>query len=129
MQISHIAVWTKDIEVVRSFYIKYFGASSSEKYINKEKEFESYFLNFSSGPKLELMKMISIPETKNDPVRQFTGLIHIAISVGSKEKVDSLTDELRANGYRILDGPRKTGDGFYESVVLDPEDNRIEITV
>ena len=75
------------------------------------------------------MQMSSVPETANDPYKQFTGLIHIAIAVGSVEKVDSLTANLAENGYEVLDGPRKTGDGYYESTVLDPESNRIEVTV
>ena len=99
------------------------------KYFNPKKEFHSYFLSFDSGARLEIMQMPSIPETENDPVKQFTGLIHIAISTGSTKKVDSLTSLLAKDGYRVLDGPRETGDGYYESVVLDPEDNRIEITV
>jgi lactoylglutathione lyase len=75
------------------------------------------------------MQKPAVPETANDPYKQFTGLIHLAISVGSVEKVDSLTSELAQYGYEVLDGPRKTGDGYYESVVLDPENNRVEITV
>jgi len=54
---------------------------------------------------------------------------HLAISVGSKEKVDELTEKLRADGYTVAGNPRLTGDGYYESVVFDPEGNRIEITV
>jgi lactoylglutathione lyase len=73
--------------------------------------------------------MESIPETKNDPVEQFTGLIHFAISVGSEQNVDALTSRLRADGFLILTGPRHTGDGYYESIVLDPDGNRVEITV
>ena len=75
------------------------------------------------------MQLPAIPETANDPYKQFTGLIHIAISVGSAEKVESLTANLVENGYKVLDGPRETGDGYYESTILDPENNRIEITV
>ena len=99
------------------------------KYINKKNEFRSYFLTFDGGARLEIMQMPSIPESKNDPYRQFSGLIHVAISVGTAEKVDSLTAELVEDGYEVLDGPRTTGDGYYESVVLDPENNRLEITV
>ncbi len=56
------------------------------------------------------------------------GLTHLAISVGSEQMVDRLTQRLREDGFPILDGPRLTGDGYYESVVLDPDGNRIEIT-
>ena len=75
------------------------------------------------------MQMASVPATTNDPYLQSTGLIHIAISVGSVEKVETLTAKLAENGHEVLDGPRETGDGYYESTVLDPENNRIEITV
>jgi len=129
MKVEHIAIWTKDIEGLRQFYEKYFDASSNEKYTNSEKGFSSYFLSFDSGARLEIMQMSSVPETANDPYKQFTGLIHIAISVGSAEKVDTLTANLAENGYEVLDGPRETGDGYYESTVLDPENNRIEVTV
>lgn len=129
MKIEHIAVWAKDIENLRVFYETYFGAKSNDKYINAGKRFSSYFLSFGSGARLEIMQMPSVPETSNDPYRQFTGYIHIAISVGSEEKVDALTLRLKQDGFEILDGPRKTGDGYYESAVLDPENNRIEITV
>ena len=129
MKIEHIAIWAKDIERLRQFYEKYFDARSNKKYTNSEKDFSSYFLSFNSGARLEIMQMSSIPETANDPYKQFTGLIHIAISVGSVENVDTLTANLAENGYEVLDGPRKTGDGYYESTVLDPENNRIEVTV
>ena len=129
MKVEHIAIWTKDIEGLRQFYEKYFDASSNEKYTNSEKGFSSYFLSFDSGTRLEIMQMSSVPKTANDPYKQFTGLIHIAISVGSAEKVDTLTANLAKNGYGVLDSPRETGDGYYESTVLDPENNRIEVTV
>ncbi len=129
MKIEHVAIWAKDKEKLKRFYETYFKADSNQKYFNDGKSFSSYFLSFSSGARLEIMQMPSIPKTKNDPCKQFTGLIHLAVSVGSVEKVDSLTARLDRDGYEILDGPRHTGDGYYESTVLDPEKNRIEITV
>ena len=128
MKIEHIAIWAKDIEALKEFYIKYFGAVSNEKYINRKNVFSSYFLVFESGARLEIMQMPTIPDSVNDPYKQFTGFIHLAISVGSQDRVTSLTNELANDGYEILDGPRKTGDGYYESTVLDPEKNRLEIT-
>ena len=128
MKIEHIAIWCKNLEVLREFYETYFGATSNKKYVNKEEGFESYFLSFESETRLELMCLQSIPESKNDPYKQFTGLIHLAISVGTENKVDELTNELRKAGHEVIDGPLRTGDGYYESVVLDPENNRIEIT-
>lgn len=128
MRIEHLAIWTKDLERLKAFYIKYFGATAGEKYENKNKQFESYFLAFESGARLELMYRPDIPESLNDPVRQFFGLIHVAFSVGSKAQVDALTARLKQDGYPVLDGPRQTGDGYYESCVLDPDGNRLEIT-
>ena len=128
MRIEHLAIWTKDLERLKAFYIHYFGATAGEKYENKHKQFQSYFLTFESGARLELMYRPDIPETLNDPVRQFFGLIHVAFSVGSKEQVDALTARLKQDGYPVLDGPRQTGDGYYESCVLDADGNRLEIT-
>ncbi len=128
MNIEHIAIWSKDIEQLKEFYIRYFGARANDKYINTNKGFESYFLSFDSGARLEIMQMAGIPENKNDPIGQATGLIHFAMSVGSRQAVDELTTELVNDGYQLIDGPRTTGDGYYESVILDPENNRIEIT-
>jgi lactoylglutathione lyase len=129
VRIEHVAIWCRDLEILRAFYETTFGARSSEKYVNEATGFESYFLSFDSGARLELMHLQSIPQTTNDPYEQFTGLVHLAISVGSETRVDELTNELKKAGYAVLDGPRRTGDGYYESVVLDPENNRIEITV
>ena len=128
MRIEHIAIWCKDIEALRIFYEKYFNAVSNQKYTNKQNGFCSYFLSFDSGARLELMHLDSVPDTAKDPYTQFTGLIHLAISVGSDDKVDQLTNEIKQAGHQIVDEPRRTGDGYYESVVLDIEGNRIEIT-
>jgi lactoylglutathione lyase len=129
MRIEHVAIWTKNLEELRSFYETYFDAKPGEKYINSSKQFESYFLSFSSGARLELMYTPSIPNSIKSVEAQFTGYIHIAFSVGAKERVDALTASLRAGGYHVVDGPRYTGDGYYESSVLDPDGNRIEITI
>jgi lactoylglutathione lyase len=129
MHIEHIAIWTDDLERLRAFYETYFGAKTGEKYANPAHHFESYFLTFETGPRLELMHMQGIPATLNDPQRQFTGFIHASFSVGSELAVDALTERLRAAGFPVLDGPRRTGDGYYESAVLDPDGNRLEITV
>jgi lactoylglutathione lyase len=128
MKIEHIAIWAKDLEKLKHFYLKYFGAAAGEKYMNPVKKFESYFLSFGEGCRVELMQMPGIPPTLNDAYTQFSGLVHFAISVGSKHDVDALTEQLRHDGYAIVGEPRTTGDGYYESVVLDPEGNRIEIT-
>ena len=129
MKIEHLAIWVKDLEKMRAFYEEYFEGKSNEKYVNPRKNFESYFLEFSEGSRLELMKKPEIPDSKNDFYEQFLGIIHFAMAVGSEKKVNSLTEKLRKNGYEIIGEPRWTGDGYYESVVFDPEKNRIEITV
>lgn len=128
MRINHIAIWTNDLERLRRFYVRYFNAEHGSKYVNEKRGFESYFLRFSSGAKVELMYLPSSMRSK-DPGTEFVGYAHIAISVGSKENVDDLTSRLRANGHSVLSNPRYTGDGFYESVVSDPDGNHIEITI
>jgi lactoylglutathione lyase len=99
VKIDHIAIWTVELERLRTFYEKYFWAKSGAKYKNNKKNFESYFLEFDDNCRLEIMQMTGIPLTSNDIYKQFTGLIHVAISVGSKQHVDSLTETLRKDGY------------------------------
>jgi len=129
MKIEHIAIWVNDINAMKSFYEKYFNAKAGDKYHNPNKKFTSYFLSFDTGARLELMYQASIPQNENDLDKQYIGLIHFAISVGSKVIVDELTNQLRNDGFQVIGEPRTTGDGYYESVVLDPENNRIEITI
>ena len=129
MKIEHLAIWTNQLETLKAFYQKFFGASANDKYFNPKKEFSSYFLSFSDGARLELMQMPGIPNNNNDLAKQNIGLIHFAMSVGSKEAVDALTEAIRAEGFTIMGEPRWTGDGYYESVILDPDNNRIEITI
>ena len=129
MQIEHIAIWTKQLEILKDFYIKYFKATPNEKYHNPKKSFSSYFLSFENGCRLEIMEKVGIPINKNDVYDEYTGLIHFAVSVGSKEKVDEMTETFRNDGFEIVGEPRTTGDGYYESVILDPDKNRIEITI
>jgi len=127
MHIDHIAIWVSDLEEMKNFYEKYFLAQAVAKYHNPTKEFHSYFLSFPKGARLELMHRPSIPENLNDVIKEYLGIIHFAISVGSKEKVDGLTEWLRKDGFKIVGEPRTTGDGYYESVILDPGGNRVEI--
>lgn len=129
MKIEHIALWADDIEALKSFYVKYFDAKAGRRYSNPAKAFSSYFLGFDSHTRLEIMQSPSVTGRKNSPYGQTPGYAHIAFSVGSEDKVNALTRWLAQDGFEILDGPRRTGDGYYESVVLDPENNRIEITV
>ena len=119
---------TEEMPFLQEFYEKYFDAIANQKYENPAKGFASYFLSFRSGARLEIMQMEGIDNRTTTSTTQHIGLAHFAISVGSEEYVDTLTATLRADGYSILDGPRRTGYGYYESVVLDPDGNRIEIT-
>lgn len=128
MHIEHIAIWTRKLERLKTFYQTYFQARPGEKYVNRLKQFESYFLQFASGARLELMYSSQVIDFKSDTSHQYTGIIHLAFSTGSEQEVDLLTRRLRQDGFEIADGPRRTGDGYYESVVLDPDGNRIEIT-
>jgi len=129
LKIEHVAIWTNDLEKMRDFYERYFEAKAGEKYSNPKKNFQSYFLTFNSGARLELMEKQGIEDTPLRGEEERMGLIHLAISTGSKERVDELTSELIRDGFPCLDGPRTTGDGYYESVILDPEGNRIEVTI
>ena len=130
MKVDHIGIYVQDLKKVADFYIKYFkGILSLPAYHNPKKNFTSHFISFESGAKLEIMHQPSIPAVKKEPKDQFIGFIHISFSVGSKENVDKLASQLKEDGYDIIDGPRTTGDGFYEACVLDPENNRVEFTI
>ena len=126
MRIEHAAMYVNDIEAEKEFFTRYFGASAGEMYHNKNTGFSSYFLSFDGGARLELMTAPRLQDMDKLPLR--TGFAHLAFSVGSCKEVDALTERLRADGYAVVSGPRVTGDGYYESCVLDAEGNRIEIT-
>ncbi|TCI80576.1 glyoxalase/bleomycin resistance/extradiol dioxygenase family protein [Exiguobacterium sp. SH0S1] len=126
MNIEHVAVWVHDLERMRRFYETYFGASANDKYTNRHKQFTSYFLTFpESACRLELMSRSDI----QGEAMPTLGWAHVAFALGSAEAVDELTARLQADGYELVDGPRLTGDGYYESVVHDPELNKIELTI
>ncbi len=129
MRIDHLAMWVIDLGVMRDFYMKYFNATSGEKYINEKKKFASYFLTFEGGARLEIMSKNPLGRAVDDGRNIKPGLTHFAISVGSEENVLHKTEELRKDGYMVEGEPRWTGDGYFESVVLDPEGNFIEITI
>ena len=127
MKIEHIALYVNDLEGARKFFMKYLGAQSNDGYHNPRTNFRSYFLSFDDGARLEIMNKPEMPDLPKDLAR--TGYAHIAFSVGSKEKVDVLTAQLKADGYEVISGPRTTGDGYYESCIVAIEGNQIEITV
>lgn len=124
MEIEHVAIYTQDIEKMREFYEKYFKVSSSELYHNKKTSFKSYFLTFDSGSRLEL----TTKKFLSGRAAESLGYAHIAIAVGDKAEVDRFAQTLNLDGYPLLNGPRTTGDGYYEAVIQDPEGNLIELT-
>ena len=127
MFIEHIAMYVNNLEKTKEFFTKYFNAKASNIYHNKKTDFKSYFLTFDTGCRLEIMTKPELVDDKKNLKR--TGFIHIAFSVGSKEKVDKLTEILKSDGYEVISGPRITGDGYYESCIVGIEENQIEITI
>jgi lactoylglutathione lyase len=128
VHLAQVAIWAQDLERLRSFYERAFEARAGAKYRNERKQFESYFLALPDGGRLELMQRADIRSVSDgSPEREFFGYAHFGVSVGSPEAVDALTVRLAAEGVRVLDGPRLTGDGYYESLIMDPEGNRVLI--
>ena len=127
MKIEHVAMYVNDLETTKDFFVKYLGGRANELYHNKKTGFRSYFISFEDGARLEIMNKPQMEDVNKGFNR--IGYIHLAFSVGSKEKVDELTEILKNGGYEVLSGPRTTGDGYYESCILGIEGNQIEITV
>ena len=129
MTLEHAAIWTYRLDELKDYYVRHFGGRPNDKYTNHDKQFESYFLEFDGGARLELMQMPGIPANANDTkVKQHSGFIHLAFGVDTMAEVDAKAAELKAAGFEILSGPRKTGDGYYEFETLDPDGNRLEVT-
>lgn len=129
MTLEHVAIWTDNLERLKDYYVRYFEGTANDRYLNETKQFESYFLTFASGARLELMKMPGVPANANDTAgKQHRGIIHLAFGVNTRAEVDAKANELRAAGFSILSGPRVTGDGYYEFETLDPDNNRLEVT-
>ena len=128
MILEHAAIWTNNLELLKTYYTTHFGAKANKKYINQLTGFESYFLSFESGSRLEIMSRPNVPDNLNDTIhKQYKGIIHLAFGVATMSEVDQKALELQKAGYIILRGPRKTGDGYYEFETLDPDNNRLEI--
>jgi len=126
MKIEHVALYVDDLEAARDFFVRYLNGCSNDGYHNRTTDFRSYFISFDDGARLEIMTKPGLSDQEK-PLNR-TGYAHIAFSVGSKERVDELTKELRFAGYEVVSGPRTTGDGYYESCVVVIEGNQIEIT-
>ena len=128
MKIDHVAIYVNNLEKTKEFYVKYFQAKTNEKYHNKNTGLQTYFLSFpDSETRLEIMTRPELSAREDKTMNE--GFIHLAFSVGSKEKVDELTERLVKDGFRCLSGPRTTGDGYYESCIVGIEGNQIEITI
>ena len=127
-RIEHAALWTDDVERLARFYATYLDARVGPEYLNPANGFRSRFLSFEGGARLELMSTTTWQPLAHAAGSQRMGLTHLAFSLGSEQRVDTLTATLRSAGFAVLDGPRRTGDGYYESVVLDCDGNRIELT-
>lgn len=129
MLLEHVAIWTNQLEALKEYYVKYFNGTANDKYRNSKTNFESYFLSFDSGARLELMYRPDIPGNLNDTVtKQHAGIIHLAFGVATTQEVDNKAKQLQQAGFPILSGPRRTGDGYYEFETLDPDNNRLEVT-
>ena len=126
VRIEHVAMYVNDPEAVRDFFVKYLGGHSNDGYHNKTTDFRSYFISFGDSARLEIMSKPGLID-QDKPLNR-TGYAHIAFSVGSRDKVDELTERLREDGYEVVSGPRITGDGYYESCVVVIEGNQIELT-
>ena len=128
MKIEHVAMYVTDIEAAKEFFIKYFKATANDMYHNKKTGFKAYFLTFEEGARLEIMTRESDLVVMDKPLTR-TGYIHLCFALGSKEAVDTMTQQFKDDGYEVISGPRTTGDGYYESCIIGIAGNQIEITV
>lgn len=124
MKLDHTALWVSDLEREKEFFVRYFDCYANDIYVNPVKKYSSNFIIFNGGGRLEIMKREGM---ETGAIKEVTGYAHIAINVGSRDNVDKLTEKLKRDGIAVISGPRITGDGYYESVILDPGNNRIEI--
>ena len=127
MIIEHVAMYVNDLEKAREFFVTFLDGKSNDGYHNAMTDFRSYFISFDEGARLEIMNKPEMIDDKKELNR--TGYAHLAFSVGSKERVDELTEKIKNAGYEVVSGPRTTGDGYYESCIVAIEGNQIELTV
>jgi len=126
IRVDHIAIYVRDLELMREFYTKWFGAVSNDGYHNAKTGLRTYFLTFDDGVRIEIMNRPAL--ANNTSASEHYGYAHLALKVDGQEMVNRLTERLASAGYEVLSGPRITGDGYYESCISDPEGNQIEIT-
>lgn len=125
MRIEHVALWTRQLEPMRQFYETYFDAHAGTLYCHTHDSFASYFLTFSDGARLELMQLDNLTDRADTHA---VGWAHLAVQVDSESTVDRLAQTLSAAGYLLAKQPARTGDGYYECAVYDPDGNIVEIT-
>jgi len=125
VRIEHVALWVRDLDAMREFYERQLGARSGPRYTNVATGFVSCFVSYGEGPRIELMHR---PDVRSGSVEVATGYAHVALSLGGRPAVDALVARLVEGGVTVESGPRVTGDGYYEAVIVDPEGNRIELT-
>jgi lactoylglutathione lyase len=126
MRIEHVAIYVDDLEAMKAFYMRHFKAKANDKYHNPKTGLQTYFLSFESGARLELMQRPNAIDMEKSLLRK--GLTHLAFALDSRQAVDDLSQRLVEAGCQRISGPRVTGDGYYESLILDPESNQLEIT-
>jgi lactoylglutathione lyase len=127
VRIEHVSLWVADLEGSCAFYARHFGATVGARYENPAKGYASRFLSLGEGARIEIMSGTGLVPRSEPVPQRLLGLAHFALAVGNEQQVDALAMRLRAAGVAVVDGPRRTGDGYYEAVVLDPEGNRIEV--
>ena len=128
MTLEHVAILTDRLEILKDYYIRYFGGTPNQKYVNPKTGLETYFITFDSGAKLEIMSLPELVGNKNDATKPYKGITHLAFGLDTMPEVEEKARQLETAGFPIVKGPRKTGDGFYEFETLDPDENRIEVT-
>ena len=124
-RVEHIGLWVRDLERMRQFYVERLGGTSSAPYANRRTGFQSCFISFGEGVRIELMTRRDLLGSGASPVAPGYG--HVALGLADSSAVDEAVIELEGAGVVVVSRPRTTGDGYYEAVVEDPEGNRIEL--
>lgn len=122
MKLHHIAFWSKDIEALIEFYRTYFGGEVLFRH--ESGDFQCVFVKIFSGLTLEIMTRSKLCDAVAE---DRVGYSHFSIEVDSKDEVDRLTDYFIAHKIPMKKVKEQYDDGFYESAVLDPDGNIIEI--